>query len=579
MTEYKIPINAFTQYNSTKLVKQVVMRVITSRPGNQKDILGLACDILRRYIEFHATQRGGMITQSIIDKLDRWRNSDTVYYKHQNIQNYNYHQMVFNVDDIENGSTNTLAYILKDIRNGLGPRRGVLCSPTVPTDVMIGISYVYFDGRMDYVVLSSEQFNAAMLDAAYTITNNIAVKVGVKHDKVYTNNSLAKITMEWCDNIAEAVQGRSRDNHLITGADNLLPPFFASQISSTPHGGIKFSLTYNNKVNAEILNDTLVLYDGRASYEVSKPYLLRWKQFVNTKLVVITQFSKNKDFFYTPTSITPMIPTNKILLHYVGNDKIALSSAYLMARNGGTCLEGQIPCNIAGKKRNMLYDISFNNTGGSYYCNFIIPYSTDDNCSERVLDWLTRVIISQNSEHTTREEFSELLARYSKLLEKQRSADEAEDVLSTWFECCTKSSADNDARIIASYKHMKQSLENELKSLATYVGHFDFSKCMAIPKVIMDEKLKNNYYKTLHVEPKNVRINTINNKKIQNVIEEVQPTVSFMTYIHSNKTGDNIYIVKEFPLRKFYDARSNTITFNYGIMKGEVIRDKVKNRR
>ena len=578
MTEYKIPINLFTQYSPSGLAKQIILRVITTRPGDCRDMINLSCDILRRYIEFHASQRGGMITQNTIDKLARWKNADTLYYKHQTINNYNYHQMVFNLYDIEGNSGNTLPYQLKDIRNGFSPRKGMACSPTVPTDVIIEIGYLYIDGRIDYVVLSSEQFNMEMLDAIYNITNNIAARVGVKHNKVYANNSLVKITVEWCNDIAEAIQGRSKDIHLITGVDNLLPPFLASQISSTPHGGIQFAMRYNNKVNAELLDGTLVLYDGRASYETSKPYILDWKTKVNTKLVVITQFSKNEDFFYTPSSNSPMIPINKILLHYVGNDKITMSNAYLMVRNGGTNLGGQIPCDIMGKRRRMVYDIAFNNIGGSYYINLIVPYSTENNCSKAVLDWITQAITLQNSDNITREEFGVFLSKYSKLLEKQHPHGDEDDVLSTWFECCTKTSANNDARIIASYKHMKETLEEELKGLATYVGHFDFSKCMAIPKVVMDEKLKNNYYKTLHIAPKNVKINSINNKKIQNVIEEVQPTVSFMTSIHLMKLGGNIYIKKEFPLRKFYDARNNIITFNYGIMKGEVIRDKVKDR-
>ena len=92
---------------------------------------------------------------------------------------------------------------------------------------------------------------------------------------------------------------------------------------------------------------------------------------------------------------------------------------------------------------------------------------------------------------------------------------------------CTEASKQNDDNIVKAYERMKKSLEREYKELGTYLSHYDFSKCMPIPRIKTDEKMVENYYKSLHIEPKTVIINSINNRNIKS-IHEVQPTVSCM---------------------------------------------------
>ena len=152
------------------------------------------------------------------------------------------------------------------------------------------------------------------------------------------------------------------------------------------------------------------------------------------------------------------------------------------------------------------------------------------------------------------------------------SLEAQEDVLAKWFSYCTRSSKNTDDGIIRAYMKMKTNLEKEYKEIGSYLNCYDFSKCTAVPRLEMDKKLRENCYKSLHIEPKNVIIKSINNKKI-NPINELRPTVRFMI------TAKGACAIGEMPLNKYYDAKTNSIILNYNKMKGEVIRDKIKNRR
>ena len=63
------------------------------------------------------------------------------------------------------------------------------------------------------------------------------------------------------------------------------------------------------------------------------------------------------------------------------------------------------------------------------------------------------------------------------------------DTLSEWFKYCTRTSKQNDDNIVKAYEKMKKDLEREYKELGTYLNHYDFSKCMPIPRILTDEKI------------------------------------------------------------------------------------------
>ena len=72
-----------------------------------------------------------------------------------------------------------------------------------------------------------------------------------------------------------------------------------------------------------------------------------------------------------------------------------------------------------------------------------------------------------------------------------------------WFKYCTRASKQNDDNIVKAYERMKKSLEREYKELGTYLSHYDFSKCMPIPRIKTDEKMVENYYKGFTHRTKN----------------------------------------------------------------------------
>ena len=96
---------------------------------------------------------------------------------------------------------------------------------------------------------------------------------------------------------------------------------------------------------------------------------------------------------------------------------------------------------------------------------------------------------------------------------------------------------------------------------------------MPIPRIKTDEKMVENYYKSLHIEPKTVIINSINNRNIKS-IQEVQPTVSFMFI---DKRGR--LLKGDYSINKFYNNKTNEVELLYNKLKGEVSRDKTQNRR
>ena len=119
------------------------------------------------------------------------------------------------------------------------------------------------------------------------------------------------------------------------------------------------------------------------------------------------------------------------------------------------------------------------------------------------------------------EDIITLYAHCSKIFVK-----EGDNILDDWFRSCVRTKKQTDMGILHAYMNMKSKLEQEYKQLKTYMDFYDFSKCKPIPSVSMDKKMRENYYKTLHIEPECVILNKINNKNIEK-ISTIKPMVKF----------------------------------------------------
>jgi hypothetical protein len=584
MTEYKVPIDAFNGYNSKKLHTQMVIRLATTRIGDRDTIYQLACDLLLQYMNYYFNVRGLAQNTKNLEQVAALKESEIIYYRDQvleeNGQTYYYHQFVVGADVVRNIYNCSLVDTLRQMRPGGGIIRNTVASPSIPADVLaLQVGDIMLDGRNDMICITPPILDPALFFKIYSIKNNIAMRTIVKPNKVYTNNSLTKIGVEWYHNLVDAMNAHDNTTYFITSADAITHTFFACQLGANGHGGYAFHLTYSNKVYADICNDTLVIYDGKASFLATKPYIEHWVQKVDISVIVITQFSKNKDLFYTGYSSSILKELNKMILHYVSAERIEIDRAYFSTRSNGLNIEGSVSCKIpAHREKRLCYNVALNNPRTGYYMDLVIPY-TKEGHHLTALQWISDVMDMQVAADVDIGRLRQLISLYPELLRTEQNVTTGDDVLSAWFQSCIKTSKHADDQVVTAYKNMKASLEKEYKDLGAYVSHFDFSKCMAIPKIKIDEKLKINYYKSLHVEPKNVIINTVNNQKIQNIINTVQPTIRFMTKVHSVQNKGELILIGEYPVKKFYDAKTNVINLEYDVLKGEVIRDKVKNRR
>lgn len=584
MTEYKVSIDSFNGYNSKLLHKQMVIRLMTTRLGDKQAIYHLACGLIEQYMHYHYNTREMVPNNRILEQVEVLKNTPDIYYDYKQINmdgaTYYYHQYVVDITEIRNHLSSTLTDVLRQMRPAGGIIRNTVASPVIPSDViLLQLGDVMLDGRSDMICMTSPIVNTDLFFKLYTIRNNIAMRTIVKTNKVYTNNSLVKIGIEWYSNLVDAMNAHNGSTFFITSIDGITHTFFASQLSGNGHGGYVYILTYPNKVYADLCNNTLVIYDGKSSFLSAKPYIEYWVTKVSISVIVLTQFSKNKDLFYTGYSSSILKELNKVILHFVSADRIEVDRAYLSTRHGGLTMEGSISCKIpAHREKHLCYNIALNNPNTGYYMDLVIPYSKD-NHHLVAMEWISAVINEQVSPDVDIPKLQSLISRYPDLLRTEENVTTGDDVLSNWFESCIKTSKHTDDQVITSYKNMKANLEREYKDLGAYVAHFDFSKCMAIPKIKIDEKLKINYYKSLHVEPKNVIINSVNNQRIQNIINTVQPTIRFMTKVHSKESKGDLILIGEYPVKKFYDAKRNVVELGYEVLKGEVIRDKVKNRR
>lgn len=445
---------------------------------------------------------------------------------------------------------------------------GMSVTPRCPLpDFTYEIANVKFSGR-NSVLRSAEgtMFTRYIYNEVIIPKHNIAISQETNTTKAYNRNSVLKIHYHIHDTIVEAINAKSANTIHISAYDGVYGTLTFSQLGENGNGVYRFKTTYGSKVIAFWHKNMLVCYDGNKSLECVKPMLDEWAD-KGIKQVDILQFCANRDFFYQEDMSNDCFYVNKTILHFLSRDRLYLSRSGITYRNGG--LGGQIYYQPAKGRKITGINLAlkaFNQS--NYFAEFIVPVGDKDQ-HLIALDRIGKLMRAKmDPSHTidVNLAFTEYKATMFESTEAQ------DDVLAKWFSYCTKSSKSTDDGIIRAYVKMKSSLEKEYKEIGSYLSCYDFSKCTAVPRLEMDKKLRENCYKSLHVEPKNVIIKSINNKKI-NPINEMRPTVRFMVSVKG------VCAVGEMPLNKYYDAKTNSILLNYNKMKGEVIRDKIKNRR
>ena len=173
-----------------------------------------------------------------------------------------------------------------------------------------------------------------------------------------------------------------------------------------------------------------------------------------------------------------------MILHYVSAERIEIDRAYFSTHGSGLKMEGTVSCKIpAHREKRLCYNVALNNPNTGYYMDLVIPY-TKEGHHLTTLQWISDVMDMQVSADVDIGRLRQLISLYPELLRTEQNVTTGDDVLSTWFQSCIKTSQHADDQVVVAYKNMKASLEKEYRDLGAYVSHFDFSKSTPPPHFI-----------------------------------------------------------------------------------------------
>ena len=488
--------------------------------------------------------------------------------------NYYYHQIVLSIPApyCRRAGLNTSLHDLggKIGQNIYGLYEDITIKSLCPlTDFVYSIGNIKYDGNNAPVIISNcDDFSNFAIKEIMKPINNTAFSCAPVNDKKWNLQSTIEIEHTIHNNLLEAINEKTKRTVMITLGDLCYGSLYFRRKTDIQCGFWKFAQYYEDN-NPKILQhkDMFILYDGEKALELSKPFFDKWND-MQIKMVVLKQYGIEDDFCMQRGAGYNAFPIKKLYINFIPLEKIEYRVRGMEFDPRRGYVNGMLYIKHKGHKGKIKMETSIRNSttvGG----RMVIPVN-NQNVQAKALEHLTFLLDNLYHENNNVDEAKNHYEEYIKIL--QGDTAKGEDILTRWFEECTHTTKKVDDGIVAAYNNMRKNLEQEYKTIGTYLSCYDFSKCSAIPMIKMDKKMEKNYYNTLHVEPKNVIINSINNKKIS-PIRSIQTTVKVIMPIQSN------YLVNEYPLKHFYNQQTNVISFNYDEMKGEVIRDKIKNRR
>lgn len=447
--------------------------------------------------------------------------------------------------------------------------------PTITTtDFIYSISNVDTIDVPPLKICNQDETLLKARDIIFKPENDMAFAFEADTTKSYNRHAVLKYTIKVYQDLADAFEEKTKKTLVINQMDSYYGRMLFVNTRCDRNGADTIVPIYDNKPKMEWYKDMAIFYDGDKSFNSMRPYFDLCHK-IGIKQLNILQFCGNKDFFYQEFNNTG-IPIKKAVFIFINTNRIAPHRSNINVSRGG--ISGSISYSPA-KGRRTTIDTNLSSgmrIGSNYYGTFVVPVSHDGDCSKglealaEIMDNLYNYIElghGHNMDNTAAG------IKYKAALFGEDQAAEP-DTLSEWFKYCTRASRQNDNGIILAYEKMKLSLEKEYNDLKKYLDHYDFSKCLPVPVIRPDEKMIKNYYKSLHIEPQNVIMNSVNNKKID-AFEEIKPIVTFMIINQSRGIIKN----RQYDLSKFYNAKDNSITFDYNKMRGEVNRDKTQNRR
>ena len=507
--------------------------------------------------------------KDVIDgELDTLARSPIIFYKWEQVIDPETHKELYYVQMvIDCGAQGSHFDIVRDMAGyiySVGYNPDWVVSRT-QTDMYITLGNIH-PNRNSYVnLLLASSVPNDFIRETFSYIKDIAIKFDLKNmGQIIKQGTPYKVIINFYNHIVEALMNKNSRTLVISNyANDGIGLLLFGQYKEIELRQFVYKQHYDEKIKAKLVGKTLVVYDGEKSFECIEPYISKWAQY-KVGMLDILQFSHHKDFFFQDNLRDGAL--RKIVFHFINQDKISIPRSRLVVERG--IAYGQV-CFMPGKNLKPKHvDIVCRNSRG-YIGEFVIPVNKDNvqfQAMKLIDDHILNVLSGMN---TQPEEF---IKTYQKYLFNTHDEQVEDDILSEWFKNCVRTNKRTARGIVYSYMHMKEQLEKEYNSIKNYVECFDFSKCKPVPSIQMDKKLKKNYYKTLHIEPENIIINKINNKKIKE-ISQIKPTVSF-NFIDNRKMLN----VGKASIYDFYNSTTNSIQFEFNKMKGMVTHDKVKNR-
>ena len=496
-----------------------------------------------------------------------------VYCKHDVFDTIHYYQMVLNasqelLEEIKKYNSYLPVFSNRILQDFYHIYPGSWVMPGQNEDNFV---YSLFDVRVD------KQMNGILMDThnrdfsasvkqIYKSKNHIAISFNMDVTKTYQSNAFAKVKCKIYDNLQEAFADRTNNTMAIEQYDNMLGRFALASFAENNRGTCIIKTTYCDDVKLLWYKDMAVFYDGEKSKQAVLPYLNDWYDR-GIKQIDILQFCHNQDFFYQ-AGIGKMIATKKLVIAFVNKNKLCIPRSDLKV-TGRRHMGGEILYSPSKSRTKIWFHVALENGSAQYLGSVLVPVG-EDNIQTTALEAINTMIKANLPMPEETVDYERAFCDYKHAVFGIQDIES--DSLTEWFNYCTRLSKNTEDGIVRAYTKMKKNLEKEYQEIGSYLSHYNFSQCLPIPSIIIDKKMLELYYKTLHIEPKNIIIKSINNKSIQS-IQELQPMLTFMFINNKGQILKNDYT-----LNKFYNAKTNMIELCYNKLKGEVLRDKVKNR-
>lgn len=406
------------------------------------------------------------------------------------------------------------------------------------------------------------------------------MSVNININKKYKSNDMTKITLRFYNDLIEFNQRET--GCLMFYSLNCCSPCLREYIYRSDGAYYQeqnyiFEPLVDGKLLLEKNRGIYILSDGKTAREHSSYLIDRITSLQVAsnpiKMIVINQFHPVRlGLIVDLNNDGGFLDTNKIVcLRFVNSNRL-LTESMDFRNSEGT---GTFSANVAscyGKKKKYCQEAAFLRSytkNCKLYGAFLIPVSEDD-YMKKVYETVFSLI--SNGVHSSPN--YEVVQNYKQLLLGVAVGTEnPDDVLSTWFKNCTTTSKKTDNDVLVLYKQMKAELEKEYKEISGYLGHFNYSSCLPVPKVIFDDCTVKNYYNTIHIEEKKDIINKIKN-------ENIKPIEVYYTTVNTMFMWKKKWIVSaSIPYKKLYDNKTNTLDLTYKRLKGETWNDKIKSRR